>query len=455
MRGDGNFLCGLLQRPAADNRRIATRRRAVSTRPSDPAAPAPCRLRVLVFTLVFPKPGRPVHGMFVLERIRRLAELADVQVVSPLPWFERRTGGTPPPDIEPILGATYPPFWYVPKTLWTLRGVFMFLSMVGTVARLRRRFDFDLIDAHFAYPDGFAAVLLGRWFRRPVCITLRGMIIPLSRWPIGRWLCNWPIRRAQRIIAVADNLADRARQGGVPDHRIVTIGNGVDSARFHPIEIAEARRRLDLPEHGRMLVSVGFYSRRRGFHRVIRNLPRLIQAYPDLRFAVVGGRGAEDDNSGELRAEVARLGLTDRVLFVGPQPPDRVALWMNAGDLFVLPTEFEGSPNVILEALACGRPIVATKAGDIARVVPDFAGILFGDPEDDLALSDSISTALGRDWDSARIRDHVATRSWDAVARQVLVQWHAAVDGFAAETHGDRAAAPTPRARGAMRSGEA
>jgi glycosyltransferase involved in cell wall biosynthesis len=426
----------------------------VNSDPPDPAILPPHRLRVLVFTLVFPRPGRPVHGTFVLERLRHLAALADVRVVCPLPWFERVRGGETLPDIKPILGASYPRFWYVPKTLWTLRGLFMFLAMVRTVARLRRTFDFDLIDVHFAYPDGFAGVLLGRWFRRPVCITLRGMIVPLSRRAIGRWLCNWPIRRAQQIIAVSANLADRARQGGVPDHRIATIGNGVDGERFRPMAMGEARRRLGLPEDGRLLVTVGFFSKRRGFHRVIRNLPRLLQSYPDLRYAVVGGRGFEEDNSAELYALVEQLGLSDRVAFVGAQPPERVTLWMNAGNLFVLPTEFEGSPNVVLEALACGRPIVATKAGDIAQVVPEFAGILVDDPDDDRALSDAILTALGRDWDTGRIRGHGAARSWNVVARQVLVRWQSAVDGFAADALDSRAAAAKPQPGGAMRSGE-
>jgi teichuronic acid biosynthesis glycosyltransferase TuaC len=184
---------------------------------------------------------------------------------------------------------------------------------------------------------------------------------------------------------------------------------------------------LGLSEKGRVLVSVGHLSPRKGFHRVIRSMPRIIRSCPDARLVVVGGPGAERDNSAELKALVQRLGLADRVLFVGSQTPDRVAQWLGAADIFVLASDFEGCPNVILEAMACGRPIVATKVGDIERMVPEFAGLLVDDPEDEEALATCIIQVLRRDWETGRIRDHVAKESWDGVAKRVLAQWHIAV----------------------------
>jgi teichuronic acid biosynthesis glycosyltransferase TuaC len=387
------------------------------------ALPAGRRLRVLVFTTVFPSPARPLHGTFVSERVRHLAEMADVAVVAPVPWH--LASGRPNPGfaVSPVLWIGHPRFWYIPKVLMSLRGLSLFLSTLRTMARLRRSFDFDLIDAHFAYPDGFAAILLGRWFRRPVCITLRGTIIPLSRHPLGRWLCNWAIRRAARVIAVAHNLADRARQSGVAQDRIETIANGVDSSRFHPVDRSSARRLLGLPDAGDLLVSVGHLSPRKGFHRLIRALPQLLATHPDARLAIVGGRGAEYDNSEELRRLAREIGVADRVLFVGAQSPDRVALWLGAADVFILASDFEGCPNVILEAMACGRPVVATRVGDVERLVPSFAGILLDDPEDAAALATSIAAAMVRDWDAERIHDHVAKQSWEAVAQRVAEQW--------------------------------
>jgi len=402
------------------------------TAPAMPSGRSPRRLRVLVFTTVFPNPGQPLHGAFVLERIRHLTALADIQVIAPVPWHHMLRAQRQPPAARSTLCVRHPRFWYIPKVLTAFRGVFLFLSTLREIGRLRETFDFDLIDAHFAYPDGFAAVLLGRWFRRPVCITLRGTIIPLSRRPVVRRLCDWAIQRAQRVIAVAENLADRARRGGVPDCRIATIANGVDSERFRLTERTAARRRVGLAADGRLIVSVGHLSPRKGFHRVIRCLPRLVETCPDARLAIVGGRGAEQDNSAELHALVRDLGLADRVVFAGAQAPDAVALWLGAADAFVLASDFEGCPNVILEAMACGRPVVATKVGDVERMVPAFAGILVDDPEDGAALAESMAAALTRDWDARRIRDHLSTRSWDDVARRVAAQWLLAVNSFTA-----------------------
>jgi len=432
------------------------------TNPKDylPPAPAalgqpPRRLRVLVFTLVFPNPWRPLHGTFVFERIRHLAALADVHVVVPAPWHLLARRRVQPSEASPILAVEYPRFWYIPKVFMAGRGFFLFLATVRAVGRLRRDFDFDLIDAHFAYPDGFAAVLLGWWFRRPVCITLRGTIIQWSRSPLLRRLCDWAIRRATRVIAVAHNLAARARQGGVPECRIETIANGVDCARFRLIDRTAARRRLGLPEDGRLFVSVGHISPRKGFHRVIRSLPRLVETWPDARLAIVGGRGGEQDNSAELHALARDLGLADHILFVGAQAPDGVALWLAAADAFVLASDFEGCPNVILEAMACGRPVVATKVGDVARMVPAFAGVLLDDPEDAAALADSMAAALARDWDAQQIRDHVSTKSWDDVAQRVAAQWLLAVKTFAAEAADGSEASTETLVTAVVRSPEA
>ena len=407
-------------------------RRHTRLAPEAPPRQLRRRLRVLVFTTVFPNRGQPLHGTFVLERIRHLAALADIQVVAPVSWHRAPASQARIADITPILCVKHPRFWYPPKVMLGLRGFFLFLSALGEIRRLRASFDFDLIDAHFAYPDGFAAILLGRWFRRPVCITLRGTIIPLSRRPLIRRLCDWALQRAERVLAVAGNLAERAREGGVPECRIATIANGVDSERFRVITRTVARRELGLPQDGGLIVSVGHLSLRKGFHRVIRSLSRVLAIRPDVRLVIVGGKGAEHDNSAELRALVHDLGLADRVRFAGAQLPDRVALWLGAADAFVLASDFEGCPNVVLEAMACGRPVVAAKVGDIETMVPPFAGILFDDPEDTVALAECITAALTRSWDPQRIHDHLSSQSWDGVAKRVAAQWLLAVETFEA-----------------------
>ncbi|MGH7072318.1 MAG: glycosyltransferase [Acetobacteraceae bacterium] len=403
----------------------------MDARSGEPEIRAERRLRVLVFTSVFPNPRQPLHGTFVFERTRHLSGVADLRVVAPIAWYRTLNCGLQAGNAGGALPVTHPRFWYPPKILPVVRGVLMALSALPRVWRLRREFDFDLIDAHFAYPDGYAAVLLGRWFRRPVCMTLRGTEILQSRTASGRRLCDWAMTRAERVIAVAETLAERARQAGVPRDRIRTIPNGVDGTRFHPMNRGEARQALGVPGAGHLVVAVGHISPRKGFQRVVRSLPRVLEVDPDLKLVIVGGPGAEADNSADLRALVGALGLTDRVSFAGAEPPDRVALWLGAADLFVHASDFEGCPNVVIEAMACGRPVVATKVGDVEQMVPAFAGCLLDNPDDDVALSEALLTALQREWDPTEISGFASRRSWDLVAGEVGVQWRLAVDVLA------------------------
>lgn len=390
-------------------------------------------MKVLVFSTVFPNPVQPLHGLFVLERVRHAARHCDVRVVAPRAWFPwRRTAAVPRREVRGGIAVDHPTFFYVPRVFKVLDGLFLFLSALACVARIRKEFDFDVIDAHFAFPEGLAAVLLGRWFRRPVTITLRGTLLPLSAYRLRRWAIRWTLRRADRIIAVAHPLARRALELGAAPDRIEVIENGVDTVRFAPRDRVEARRTLRLPAAGKLLVSVGRLYRGKGFQRVLAVLPGILGECPDLVFAVVGAAAGDKDCEPELRRLTEALGLADRVIFAGARPPDEVAVWLNAADVFVLASDSEGCPNVVWEALACGRPVVATRVGEVERMVPPFAGILFDQADDAAALRRCLVEALRRDWDRGRIRAHAERHTWGEVAVRVVTQWRFAAEGLPA-----------------------
>ncbi|HJT75930.1 MAG TPA: glycosyltransferase [Gemmataceae bacterium] len=396
-------------------------------------------MKVLAFTTVFPNPALPVRGLFVYERIRHAARHAEVRVVAPVPWFHRRERAqTPRREVRGGLAVEHPTFFYVPFVGKYLDGLFLFLSALACVARLRREFDFDLIDGHFGYPDGFAAVLLGWYFRRPVTLTLRGSETEHLTHPVKRWAMAWAWRRAARVMAVAHPLGVMAEKLGVPPERVRVIPNGVDGARYAPGDAAASRKQLGRPETGKLLVSVGHLSARKGFHRVLRVLPELLRDFPDLTFVIVGGMEAAGTYEGQMRRQVAELGLSERVVLAGPQPPEVVARWLRAADLFVLASTREGCPNVVWEAMACGRPVVATRVGEVDRIVPDYAGILYDRVEDDAELLRCLREGLSRPWDTGRIRAHAEQHTWEQVAAAVLDEWRAAV--------GDGPVAPAARA---------
>jgi glycosyltransferase involved in cell wall biosynthesis len=396
-------------------------------------------MRALVFTTVFPNPAQPLRGLFVRERIRHLARYAEVRVVAPVPWWKSGVRGQGTGVSEQNAGAKgqddflttrvqHPTFFYIPGVFKFLDGLLLFLSALRCVRRLRREFDFDLIDGHFGYPDGFATVLLGWWFGRPVTITLRGSETEHAHSPLKRRLLAWALRRAARVITVSHPLAELARTCGVPAERIEVIANGVDAEQFAPRDQAESRRALGLPASGKLLISVGHLSPRKGFHRVLNVLPALVQDAPDLTFAIIGGMETRNGYETRLHRQVAELGLSSRVIFAGPRSPEEVALWMNAADCLVLASAREGCPNVVWEAMACGRPVVATRVGEVEHIVPDFAGVLCGEHGEDAELERCLRRAMTREWDRNHIRAHAARHTWDEVARRVLEQWNEALE---------------------------
>lgn len=385
--------------------------------------------KLLLFSTVFPNTAQPHHGIFVRERMRGLPPDVEVTVVAPVPWFPFVSGLRPGfrprvarEEVQDGVRVLHPRFLSVPAVLKCLDGFFLFLGALPTVWKLRRSFRFDAIDAHFIYPEGVAAALLGRVFRVPVLITLRGLLPLLVPYALRRPQLRWALSRAARVIAVSESLRDDAVALGIPRERVRVIGNGIDPELFHPLDRREARRQLGLLEDGPLLVSVGTLSPRKGFHLVIEALPAL----PGARYAIVGGAGAEGAQQDELRRLAEGLGVADRVIFAGPQKREALAAWYSAADLSVLASAHEGCPNVVLESLACGTPVVATPVGDIPRILdrPEAGRIVEREVS---ALKEAIAEALAQPWDRGQIRARIEERTWQAVGREVMEEIEAAL----------------------------
>jgi glycosyltransferase involved in cell wall biosynthesis len=222
------------------------------------------------------------------------------------------------------------------------------------------------------------------------------------------------------VFAVSDSLRRLALELGTPAERTEVVGNGVDLARFHPVERTAARQKHGLPMDAKLLISVGALVERKGMHRVIDVMPALLKRHPDLHYAIVGGASPEGNNRAELTAQVARLGLGGHVHFLGALPPDDLKWALSASDLFVLATGNEGWANVFLEAMACGLPVVTTDVGGNAEVVCRAAlgrVVPFGDAD---ALQQALDAALTQQWDRAAILDYAQANQWDKRVAQLL-----------------------------------
>ena len=378
---------------------------------------------IVVLSSLFPNRRQPLAGVFVRERMFRVAEQLPLTVVAPVPWFPLqwlvrrfRPGFRPPaPGTEIQAGITvfHPRFFSVPGAFKFLDGLLMALGCLRRMRCLKREHRLDVIDAHFAYPDGYAAVLLGRWLRVPVAITLRGTEARHVADPVLAPLVHAALSRAGRVFSVSDSLRQLAIAAGVDPAKVQVIGNGVDITKFSPQSRARARELLQIPSHAKVIVTVGGLVERKGFHRVIAAIPELRAKFPSLLYLIVGGPSPEGDWTNRLSQMVAAQQLDGAVRFLGPMAADRLKEPLSAADVFVLATRNEGWANVLLEAMACGLPVVVTDVGGNREVVadPDLGVVI---PFDDhQALVNAIAQALNKEWDREAIRAHAEANTWD------------------------------------------
>lgn len=374
-------------------------------------------MNVLSFSYCFPSSLRPTWGVFVLQRLAALARRANLEVASPVPVFplwNRLCGGLPAP-VEEHGGLTvhYPRWFYFPAILKTLDG--------RLYARgIRRWFDArcrdhrpDLLDAHFVWPDGVGVSHLARRAGLPYVITLRGWLYPCLERPSLRRQAQQALRDAAVVISVSGRLADTAADLGVPRDRIHVIPNGVDVDRFRPTDRERARQDLGLPADGRLVVSVAHLKRTKGYDELLDALAALPE---DVRLVIVGEDPGRGTYRRHLEERIVGLGLAGRVTLAGRQPHERIPLYLNAADAAVLASYREGCPNVVLESLACGTPVVATRVGAVPDLVTPGANGVIVPPRDAAALADGLRNVLETAWLRQHIRASVRANTWEAVA---------------------------------------
>lgn len=329
-------------------------------------------LRVLAITKIFPNAAEPLSAPFNRQQFAALATRCDLEVLGTIPWFPGagllgrwssagKLTGVPRRETIEGISVHHPRTLFVPRLAHAAWGPLYAASIAPALLPYRGRV--DVVLGSWAYPDGFAAVIAARLLRVPCVVKLHGSDINLiARLAGPRRLLAWALPRATRVVAVSRTLADEATALGVPRERIAIVMNGVDAELFHPRDRAAARAELALPA-APVALYVGNLKEEKGVLDLAAAWAQVARALPAATLVIVGGGPA----AATLAATVAPFG--DRVRLVGAQPLSKIPTWLAACDLLVLPSHAEGTPNVVLEALASGRRVVATTVGGIPDLI--------------------------------------------------------------------------------------
>ncbi len=329
-------------------------------------------MKLLVYTTLYPNAEQPNLGLFVERRLQELVQRhpCEVRVVAPVPWFPRWLRGKrytafsriPDREVRGGIEIHHPRYLVVPKLTWRIAPLMLVAGSIGTIRRLRRQgFDYDVIDAHFVFPDGVAAQMIGSTAKKPVCVTARGSDINDSpRYWLPRRAIRWALGRARAVVAVSGDLSKKMREVCGERLTVHVLPNGVDRTRFYPRDeplIAEEKL-----TGGRVVLAVGNLRELKGHDILIRAIALL----RDVSLIIVG-TGEEE---AKLRRLIIELGVADRVHLVGAVDNDALPAYYSAASVFALASSSEGCPNVVLEAIACGTPVVATSVGGIPDLLP-------------------------------------------------------------------------------------
>jgi teichuronic acid biosynthesis glycosyltransferase TuaC len=380
-------------------------------------------LRVLAVTKIFPNAAEPLSAPFNRQQFAALSKLCELEVLATIPWFPGagllarwssagKVAKLPSRETIEGIEVRHPRTLFVPRTAHVTWGPLYAASLLPLVARYRGRV--DVVLGSWAYPDGFAAIAFAEALGAPAVVKLHGSDINvIAQMPGPKRLLQWMLPRAKKIVAVSADLGRKVEALGVPAERIALVGNGIDSDKFHPRDRAEAQRRCELQGGGPTIVYVGNLKEEKGVMDLAEAFLLLKQQVPklrDARLVMVGGGGMR----GALEQKLASLGSS--AVLAGPQPLEEIPHWMAAADVVALASWNEGTPNVLLEALACGRRVVATRVGGVPDVVTSAVQGELVEARQVEALAAALGRALAEPYDPATVAASRSGASWASSA---------------------------------------
>ena len=357
-------------------------------------------MQLLFFSNVFPTPVEPTKGVFnqiLVDDLRRATH--NVEVVAPVPWTAAWRFRPPASNVaRRDARISFPVFYFPPRVFRHLYHHFLWASVRRTLRPLLRKQRPDAILAYWAHPDGAVALRAAREVGVPTLLIVGGSdILLLAAEPSRRAAILAVLNGVDVVLAVGGHLRDRLLEMGTEASKVHVLRRGVDTTFFRPGPRDEARRRLGLPALDSIVLWVGRMV-------PVKGLDVLLQAWEQV--AVRGSTlylVGEGPLKASLRKRVEAASLSSRVRFVGSVAHDALPDWYRAADLTVLPSHSEGTPNVLLESLACGTPFLASRVGGIHELTddPDRDLVPAGDPQ---ALAAALAKRLSVPMEDTKVR---------------------------------------------------
>jgi glycosyltransferase involved in cell wall biosynthesis len=388
-------------------------------------------VRLLTLTSLFPNARQPRHGIFIANRLRRLCDTGRVTatVVAAIPRFPGAyRDSARVPEAESIEGieVAHPRYFHVPGIGMHVQADFLASALIKHLKSADSARGYDVVDAHYFYPDGVAAAQVADAFGLPLVVSARGSDINLlADDALVRARMLRAARRAQALIAVSGALKASMERMGMPPGRISVLRNGVDPAMFAPLPRSEARARIGVDPRDPLVIAVGNIVPEKGFDLLVRTLGLL----PDVR-ALIIGEGRSERQVRALAEDVA----PGRIAFRPSMPQAELRFAYAAANVLALPSLREGWPNVVLESLACGTPVIAARVGGVPEIIDDASAGVIVDDRAPNAWAEAIRRLLQSPPAPGEVRAHASKFGWDEVVRRqcglyedVAARWRSAV----------------------------
>lgn len=380
-------------------------------------------MNLLLLTNLFPTPIDPERGVFTLQLVKRLNKICNVTVICPLPYFPKYSflkgfkkyypfSLVPNEYIIDGIKVYSPKYPLIPKLSESKHAFLMSLGIKGCIKRLHNSIGFDAVNSQWLYPDSCAVDLSIQNLDLPHIPTGLGCDVNLDLHDVTKkHQIKKMLDHASAITVVSNGLKNELIESGYSKDKISVIPNGVDVSQFNPISRTACRQDLNIDSDIPVVLYVGRLSHEKCVSSLITSSSKLINKQQPFHLYIVGDGPLMDT----LKEQAKTLKISAYVHFIGNVEHHEISKWMGACDYFSLPSLREGCPNVVLEALGCGRPVIASHVGAIPDVVNNDTGILF-EPNNINSITAALEKAFATNWDPEIISNSVKKLSWEHAA---------------------------------------